>query len=87
MPANIVADTGYFSATNVAACEAAGVVPYIAVGRDKHHPDWRERHTEPKPLPENASPAQKMAHTLKSKTGRAIYKVRKQTVEPVFGII
>ncbi len=28
-----------------------------------------------------------MAHTLKSKTGRAIYKVRKQTVEPVFGII
>ena len=87
MPANIVADTGYFSATNVAACEAAGVVPYIAVGRDKHHPDWRERHTEPKPLPENASPAQKMAHTLKSKTGRAIYKGRKQTVEPVFGII
>ena len=87
MPANIVADTGYFSATNVAACEAAGVVPYIAVGRDKHHPDWRERHTEPKPLPDNASPAQKMAHTLKSKTGRAIYKVRKQTVEPVFGII
>lgn len=28
-----------------------------------------------------------MAHSLKSKAGRAIYKVRKQPVEPVVGII
>jgi transposase len=87
MPAKMAADTGYFSANNVEACEAAGITPFIAVGRDKHHPDWRERFTEPKPLPENATPAQKMAHRLKSEAGRAIYKVRKQTVEPVFGII
>jgi hypothetical protein len=28
-----------------------------------------------------------MAHRLKTKTGRADYALRKQTVEPVFGII
>lgn len=29
----------------------------------------------------------KMAHRLKTKTGRQLYKLRKQTVEPVIGII
>src|SRR5258708_38652736 len=28
-----------------------------------------------------------MAHRLKTQTGKALYKLRKQTVEPVFGII
>ena len=28
-----------------------------------------------------------MEDTLKTKAGKAIYKMRKQTVEPVFGII
>lgn len=30
---------------------------------------------------------QTMAHRLKTKAGRALYELRKQTVEPVFGII
>ena len=30
---------------------------------------------------------QAMAHRLKTKAGRACYALRKQTVEPVFGII
>lgn len=38
-------------------------------------------------MPEGATPAQAMAHKLKTKAGRAIYAVRKHTVEPVFGII
>lgn len=46
-----------------------------------------ERFTEPQPLPETASPAQKMRHKLKTKAGRAHYAVRKHTVDPVFGII
>jgi len=28
-----------------------------------------------------------MAHKLRSSSGRAVYALRKQTVEPVFGII
>jgi hypothetical protein len=39
------------------------------------------------PLPENATPVQALSHRLKTQTGRALYALRKQTVEPVFGII
>lgn len=84
---HMIADTGFFSEKNVKACEAAKVAPLIAVARDEHHPGWRERHSEPAPLPGDATPAQKMAHRLKTKAGRALYALRKQTVEPVFGII
>jgi transposase len=83
----VIADTGFCSEKNIKACEAAGIVPLIAVARDEHHPDWRERHSEPAALPENATPVQAMSHRLKTKAGRALYALRKQTVEPVFGII
>ena len=46
-----------------------------------------ERFKEPPPLPEGATPVQKMAHKLKTIVGRKMYALRKQTVEPVFGII
>lgn len=83
----LVGDTDYFSAHNMTACEAARIEPLIAVGRESHHLDWRERHTEPAALPATATPAQKMAHRLQTKDGRQRYALRKQTVEPVFGII
>ncbi len=40
---HLLADTGYFSAGNVAACEKAGVEPAIAMGRQPHHPPLSER--------------------------------------------
>ena len=40
----------------------------------------------PAPGPSASAKAQ-MAHRLKTKTGQQLYKLRKQTVEPVFGII
>ena len=83
----LIADTGFCSETNITACETAGVAPLIAVAKEDHHPDWRERHSEPPPPPENATPLQTMAHRLKTKAGRVLYALRKQTVEPVFGII
>ena len=83
----LIADTGFCSETNITACKTAGVAPLIAVAKEDHHPDWRERHSEPPALPENATPLQTMAHRLKTKAGRALYALRKQTVEPVFGII
>ncbi len=83
----LIADTGFCSETNITACETAGVAPLIAVAKEDHHPDWRERHSEPPALPENATPLQTMAHRLKTRVGRALYALRKQTVEPVFGII
>jgi transposase len=83
----LIADTGYCSEKNIRACEAAQIEPLIAVAKDEHHPHWRERHSEPQPLPEGATTMQAMAHRLKTKAGRATYALRKQTVEPVFGII
>ena len=86
-PATLLADTGFMSEQNVIACLEAEVEPLISVGRDAHHPGWKERFSEPAPLPENATPVEKMKHTLKTRAGKARYALRKQTVEPVFGII
>jgi len=83
----LLADTGYFSATNVAACEKAGLDPHIAVKRESHHPPPLERFAESTPLAEGCSPVARMTHKLQTKAGRAAYALRKQTVEPVFGII
>jgi transposase len=84
---SLLADTGYCSKGNLAACEAASIEPFIAVAREDHHPGWRERFAEPEPLAADAPPLKKMAHKLKTQAGRKRYALRKQTVEPVFGII
>jgi hypothetical protein len=86
-PDTLLADTGYFSEKNVETCVEAKIRPLIAVKRDEHHPAWRERFTEPAPLAGDPSAVDTMKHALKTKTGRAAYSLRKQTVEPVFGII
>lgn len=83
----LIADAGYFSEKNIAASERAQIEPLIAVSREEHHPNWRERHTEPPSPPGDATPTQKMSQRLKTKAGRALYALRKQTIEPVFGII
>jgi transposase len=81
-------DNGYFSAANIAALEQRGIDPYIATGRDPHHPSWQERFAAlPDPPGDDASPTVKMAYKLKTAIGNAIYRLRKCTVEPVIGII
>ena len=59
----------------------------IAIKRELHHPHWSERFGEPPVLRPDATPVERMTHRLKSRAGRAAYALRKQTVEPVFGII
>lgn len=83
----LIADCGFSSESNIAACEAAEIEPYLAVARQDHHPGWRARFEEPAPLDADATAQQRMAHKLKSQPGRSLYALRKQTVEPVFGII
>jgi len=83
----LVADTGYFSAANVEACDKAGIDPLIAMGRQPHHPPLAERFEEAPSAPENPTPVEAMAHRLKTPEGRKLYALRKQTPEPVFGII
>ena len=84
---HLLADTGYFSAGNVAACEKAGVEPVIAMGRQAHHPPLSERFEKAPEAPKDPTPVEAMAHRLKTPAGRALYALRKQTPESVFGII
>jgi transposase len=83
----LLADNGYFSEANVNACAAAGIEPVIAMGREPHHPSLAERFTEDPPAPEDPTPFEAMRHRLQTKDGKKRYALRKQTPEPVFGII
>jgi len=47
----LLADNGYFSAANVAACETALIAPLIAMGRQPHHPSLDERFAGAPPPP------------------------------------
>ena len=85
--AALLADNGYFSEGNVNACAAAGIDPVIAMGRQAHHPSLDERFAKPPPLPVAATPLEAMQHRLKTPEGKKLYALRKQTPEPVFGII
>jgi transposase len=84
----MLADNGYFSEANVERCAAARIEPLIAPGRTRHHLSWKQRFAAaPKAPPASATAMQRMAYRLKTPAGRKLYGLRKQTPEPVFGII
>ena len=88
---HVNADTGYFSEKAVLEVEQNGAGPtvYCAVEKHSHHrsvDDLLKKSDPPLP-PDEASVKEKMSHRLKTAEGRAKYKDRKETVEPVFGII
>ncbi len=83
----LLADNGYFSEANVDACAAAGIDPLIAMGREPHHPSLAEHFADAPPPPAAPTPLKAMAHRLKTPEGKTLYALRKQTPEPVFGII
>lgn len=59
------------------------------MGKTSHHRTVAdlEPRTDPAPLPPAASTKAVMCQRLQTQAGRALYKLRQQTVEPVFGII
>lgn len=83
-----VADAGYFSEANSTQENEDGPELFVATTKD-----WKQRQTlqdKPSPhgrIPANLSPREKMERKLLTKRGRATYKKRSQTVEPVFGQI
>ena len=83
----LLADSGYFSESNVNGCAAAGIDPMIAMGRQAHHPSLAERFAEPPLPPSDPTPLETMDYRLKTPAGKKLYALRKQTPEPVFGII
>ncbi|MGC2064134.1 MAG: IS1182 family transposase [Thermodesulfovibrionales bacterium] len=83
----MLADAGYFSKDNVASCEKSEIDSFIPPNREKHNQPLAARFSDPEPLPENADPIDRMRHKLKTVEGRKVYAQRKNTIEPVFGII
>jgi transposase len=83
----LLADNGYFSEANVNACAAAGIEPVIAMGRETHHPSLAERFVGDPAAPKDPTPVEAMRHRLQTREGKKRYALRKQTPEPVFGII
>ena len=87
-PGAAALDTGYFSETNLQFLDEAGIDAYIATGRDGHNRGWRAHFAEAgEPPGESASLREKMAYKLRTTLGKAIYRRRKSTIEPVFGQI
>ena len=86
----VCADTGYFCEKAVLEVEDDdGPMVYCAVEKQSHHRTVEDllKKAEPVPPPDDAPVKEKMAFRLKTQAGRTVYKKRKETVEPVFGII
>ena len=89
LPQAGLADAGFASGPAVAQLEARKVEPLVAVGRTQPHRPYDFRPPpEPKTAPRILEPWRlAMKAKLETEQGKARYKKRKQTVEPVFGII
>ena len=83
----LIADNGFFSQANVVACAQVGIEPLLATKRESHHEPLMERFAPEPDAPQTTDALARMIHRLSTQAGRALYKLRKQTVEPVFGII
>jgi transposase len=86
----VLADSGYFSEAAVAAVEGDnGPTVYAAVEKTGHHRTVADLLASPEPETpaSGAIDREAMRRRLRTATGRAAYKKRKETVEPVFGII
>jgi hypothetical protein len=91
----VLVDSGFYSAAAVQAVEQkgdgtpSGLTVYAAMGKQSHHKTVADLlpSPEPAPLAADAAPRAKMTHRLQTSVGKTLYKLRKQTVEPVFGII
>src|SRR5947209_3437538 len=67
MPEAAAWDTGYFGPATLAAGAKRGIEPYIATGRDPHHPSWQQRFAPlPDAPPKDASAQVKMAYKLRT---------------------
>lgn len=84
----LLADTGYCSEKNASAVDNYGAIPYIAEKRDAHNKPLMERFKLDDPMPEgdDVTALELMRWRLQTREGRAVYALRKSTIEPTFGI-
>lgn len=85
----VLADAGYADGEDVAEVEKDGMNVLVAVGAGdaRREYDFRPEREERPPPKEEAAWRTAMRKKLSLSENRAKYRLRKQTVEPVFGII
>jgi transposase len=84
----VLADAGYMSERNLADADPAG--PELVIATTTSHKQRAAQKEKGAPrgrIPKAATPRQRMARKLLTKRGQALYRMRAQTVEPVFGQI
>ena len=88
-PERVLADSGYANGDEVESLAEAGIEALVATGAQGHRRthDFRPAKAEAQPKEPKAAWLKAMAAKLESTQGRALYRLRQQTVEPVFGII
>ena len=83
-----LADAGYCSEDNFTTKPAGNVELLVATQKDyKQRNAMAEQPPPEEPMPDNLSPTELMERKLLTERGRKLYKIRGQTVEPVFGQI
>jgi transposase len=88
--AAVLTDSGFYSESAVRAAEQTGCTTvYAPLERRSHHRSVAdlEQAVEPPPPATGASVSEVMKHRLATTAGKQKYKLRQQTVEPVFGIL
>jgi transposase len=88
-PTVVLADNGYANGDDVAAVQAAGIEVLVATGRTDTEREYDFRPPrDPKAAPQTTAPwIEAMQEKLATEAGRDTYRLRQQTVEPVFGIV
>jgi len=83
-----LADAGYCSEENFTKTPAGNVELLVAVQKDyKQRKACQEQPPPESLIPEGLSATELMERKLLTERGRELYKLRSQTVEPVFGQI
>ena len=83
-----LADAGYWSKDNIAKSSPADPEFLIATTKDwKQRKAMREQGAPRGRIPRDISPRDLMERKLVTKRGKSLYKLRGQTIEPVFGQI
>ncbi|MDH4231149.1 MAG: IS1182 family transposase [Nitrospirota bacterium] len=89
----VLADSGYANGAEVDQLQQRSakdkIEVYVAVSaEDRRRYDYRPERKEDKPVKNICTPWKlQMKEKIETETGRALYSRRKQTVEPVFGVI
>ena len=88
-PETVLADNGFAHQDEVERLEAEGVEALVSMGAEgrQRRYDFRPPKTPRASPPNRSAWAQAMKDKLDTERGRALYRLRQQTVEPVFGII